>query len=292
MPDSDRPIRSNRLVERFPRRQVCGGARLCVSHELIHRPPILNHDRCACEPHLCMDQPQLWLSMQFDEHARHRTDHRQPLVNLQRRIDSHANHEHNEVAIHVRGHPFSSNHGVCPGVMQRCSRSPASHCTARYPIFTSGRKWADSGDGVVQSPTVAPPALPFLFLSLGLPSHVGPDIRDPSRLLLEAGELLPGEHQVGRQGCLARLASCDSAVENRKATNRASESGRAGHRSRAARGGTEKFHRAVRYPIPTYPNDRTWADCRHSQTERPHEIGLRRSVCLSIIPVLGSEAGL
>jgi hypothetical protein len=87
------------------------------------------------------------------------------------------------------------------------------------------QRWPTAEIGVVRLPTVATAPLPLLFKSLGLPSHVGTDFRDPRRLFLESRELLSGEHQVGRQQRLARLASCNSPVEDCEATGWAFEFG-------------------------------------------------------------------
>jgi hypothetical protein len=46
------------------------------------------------------------------------------------------------------------------------------------------------------------------------------------------------------------------------------------------------------YPKTVGTAGRYWPECRYSRVERSHEIGLRRGVRLSIIPMLGSEASL
>ena len=109
--------------------------------------------------------------------------------------------------------------------LQWGSRWMPCRLAARTLPFANGCPSPTAEIGPAQSPTVAPLALPLRFKSLGLDSHVGPDLRDPLRLFLESREFLAGKHQVGRQRRLARLAGRDSSVEHREATCRAPESG-------------------------------------------------------------------
>jgi len=75
--------------------------------------------------------------------------------------------------------------------------------STNWLAIAGGSPWPNAYFGGLRSPTVAPAALPFLFQTLSLSSHVSPDFRDPRPLFLESRELLAGEHQVGLQRRLA-----------------------------------------------------------------------------------------
>src|SRR2546426_343609 len=80
VPDADVAARADAFVERAPRWQVRRVAALGVIEELIHRTPILQHDRRAADPLLRAEKAELGLLLQLLDHLRHRERDREPPV--------------------------------------------------------------------------------------------------------------------------------------------------------------------------------------------------------------------
>jgi hypothetical protein len=62
---------------------------------------VLHHQGGSGGPHFCVQEPMLWLCVEFFDHLGHGQNNRHPLVHHQRLVDAHANEENNEFAIHV-----------------------------------------------------------------------------------------------------------------------------------------------------------------------------------------------
>jgi hypothetical protein len=101
VPNTNGAIGSHGLVEGFPSGQVLGFTIFGVGKELIHGAPVLHHQGGSGEPRFCMQEPMLWLCVEFFDHLGHGQDDRQPLVHQQRLVDAYAYEEYNEFAIHV-----------------------------------------------------------------------------------------------------------------------------------------------------------------------------------------------
>lgn len=112
MPDAHRAVRPHGLVERLLGRQMRCRLVLRISQQLIHRAPVLNHDRGPREPHFRMNKSQLGLTGEFLQHSRHGASDWPPFVNLQGFVDSQADQKDDEIAVKAGGDALVSDHGV------------------------------------------------------------------------------------------------------------------------------------------------------------------------------------
>lgn len=84
----------------------------CVSQQLLHGTPILQHDGSTREPHFRMKQPKLGFAAEFFEHSRHCQGNRQPSMNQKGIVNSHPNYKDNKFTLNCCRQPFPMPHKI------------------------------------------------------------------------------------------------------------------------------------------------------------------------------------
>jgi hypothetical protein len=114
VPNANVPAVTDILTKPAPGRQMSQLRLLCISRESLKRLPVLEKQYRPTKPKVTAPKAEIRLPPKLGQHAWHRKEDRQPLMNFPWPIDSHPNEKDAEWLLHSCCHALGYNHDWSP----------------------------------------------------------------------------------------------------------------------------------------------------------------------------------